>query len=75
LEGNYLRHDVHFAGRAALADAGELIARFGKHAVSEAARRANASREVGNVIHFCRWRQVGRMIAMLGDEAVTGAVH
>jgi len=70
-----LRHDVHFAGREALADAGRLIEQFGEHASSEAARRAGASRDLGNVIHFCRWRQVGRMIALLGDHAVTGAVH
>jgi hypothetical protein len=70
-----LRHDVHFAGRGALADAGELIEQFGDYAVSEAARRAGASRELGNVVHFCRWREVGRMIALLRDEEVTGAVH
>ncbi|HEY0412516.1 MAG TPA: hypothetical protein VGD66_05190 [Allosphingosinicella sp.] len=70
-----MRHDVHFAGRDALADAGELIESFGDYAASEAVRRASRSRELGNVIHFCRWRQVERMIVMLRDDAVTGAVH
>jgi hypothetical protein len=70
-----LRHDVHLAGREALADASDLIARFGEHALSEAAIRAHRSRAVGNVVHFCRWREVERMIAMLRDEAVSGAVH
>ena len=70
-----MRHDVHIGGRHALADAGELIERFGDFAVSEAVRRADESRSVGNVVHFCRWRQVERLIVMLRDDAVTGAVH
>ncbi|MDB5691191.1 MAG: hypothetical protein JWO81_254 [Alphaproteobacteria bacterium] len=70
-----MRHDVHFADHAALAEAASLIEKFGDHAPSEAARLAGESREVGNVIHFCRWRQIERMIDMLRDEAVTGAVH
>jgi hypothetical protein len=70
-----LRHDVHFAGRAELADAAELIERFGDYALSEAAERARRSRDLGNLIHFCRWRAVERMVAMLGDRQVTGALH
>ncbi len=70
-----MRHDVHFAGRQELADAGDLIERFGDYAGSEASRRASESRDLGNVIHFCRWRQVERMISMLRDRSVTGAVH
>jgi hypothetical protein len=70
-----LRHDVHIAGREVLADASELIDRFGEHALSEAASRAHRSRTVGNFIHFCRWREVERMIVMLRDDAVTGVVH
>jgi hypothetical protein len=70
-----LRNDVHIAGRGVLTEAGELIDRFGEHAVSEAARRASESRDLGNVIHFCRWREVERMIVMLRDPEVRGAVH
>jgi hypothetical protein len=70
-----LRHDVHFAGGTTLADASELIERFGEFALSEAAQRARRSRDLGNLIHFCRWREVERMVAMLGDREVTGAVH
>lgn len=73
--GKALRHDIHLAGREALADASDLIAKFGDYAIAEAATRAHRSRALGNVIHFCRWREVERMIAMLRDEAVTGAVH
>jgi hypothetical protein len=61
--------------RAALADASELIDRFGEFARSEAAQRADRSRDLGNVVHFCRWRQIERTIDMLRDEVVTGAVH
>jgi hypothetical protein len=70
-----LHHDVHFAGREVLADASDLITRFGAFALSEAAERARRSRDLGNVIHFCRWRQAERMIALLEDRQVRGAVH
>jgi hypothetical protein len=70
-----LPHDVHIADRAALSEAVALIDRLGDFAGSEAALRAGRSRELGNFIHFCRWRQIERMIVMLRDEAVTGAIH
>jgi hypothetical protein len=70
-----LRHDVHFAGRETLADASDLIARYGEYACGEAALRAHRSRTVGNFIHFCRWREVERMIDLLRDCEVTGALH
>ena len=70
-----MQHDVHFAGREVLADASDLIARFGRYASSEAAERARRSRDLGNVLHFCRWRSAERMIAMLEDRQVRGAVH
>lgn len=70
-----MRHNVHIAGRGAFAEAADLIAHFGDHAVSEARRRAGRSRDLGNVVHFCRWREVERMIGTLGQEAAAGAVH
>ena len=66
---------VHVAGRAALSQAHELIERFGEYAGSEAAIRADKSRSLGNVVHFCHWRQVERAIEMLCGEDVTGSVH
>ena len=60
---------------AAFAEAARLIERFGAFAGSEAAVRADRSRDLGNVVHFCRWREVARMIALIRDEAVTGPVH
>jgi hypothetical protein len=60
---------------AAFTEAAQLIERFGAHAGSEAALRADRSRDLGNVVHFCRWREVARMIELIRDEAVTGPVH
>ena len=60
---------------AAFAEAARLIERFGDYAGSEAALRADRSRDLGNFIHFCRWREVARMIELIHDEAVDGSVH
>ena len=60
---------------AAFAEAAQLIESFGVHAGSEAALRAGRSRDLGNFIHFCRWREVERMIELMRDDAVTGPVH
>jgi hypothetical protein len=70
-----LRHNVHIAGRRAFAEAADLISHFGDHAVLEARRRAGRSRDLGNVVHFCRWREVERMIFTLDQTAAAGAVH
>lgn len=61
--------------RAAFTEAALLIERFGDYAGSEAALRADRSRDLGNFVHFCRWREVGRLIEVIRDEAVTGSVH
>jgi hypothetical protein len=63
-----LHQPVHLPDPSAAADAAELIARFGVHAAGEAAARADRSRDLGNVIHFCRWRQIARMIEMLSSS-------
>lgn len=66
---------IHLPDPSAAADAADLIARFGVHAASEAAARANHSRDVGNVAHFCRWRQIERMIMILSSERAIGTIH
>lgn len=63
------------AGRLALAEASELIDRFGEEAALEAAMRAERSRDAGNVLHFCHWRQIERVIATLSCDEVRGTVH
>ncbi|HEX8306906.1 MAG TPA: hypothetical protein VF645_00630 [Allosphingosinicella sp.] len=60
---------------AAFTEAAQLIERFGQYAGSEAALRADRSRDLGNLVHFCRWREVGRMIELMRDEGVSGPVH
>ena len=62
-------------GRVALADAAELMERFGDDAGYEAAARAERSRDVGNVAHFCHWRHIERVIAALASDQVVGTVH
>jgi hypothetical protein len=70
-----LRDYVPLTDRAALAEANELIARFGEHAQLEAAMRADRSRSLGNVLHFCHWRTIERTIAMLSIRDATGTIH
>ena len=63
------------SGRPALADAAELIDKFGDDAGLEAAVRAERSRDAGNVIRFCHWRQIERVIVTLSSDEVRGRVH
>jgi len=62
-------------GRTSLADASDLIDRFGDNAGFEAAARAERSRDDGNVARFCHWRQIERVIATLSSDEVSGSVH
>ena len=62
-------------GRVALADASDLIDRFGDDAAFEAAARAERSRDDGNVARFCHWRQIERVIATLSSDEVVGTIH
>ena len=62
-------------GRPALADASELMQRYGDDAGFEAAARAERSRDDGNVARFCHWRQIERVIATLSCEEVRGSIH
>ena len=62
-------------GRRALADASDLIERYGEEARLEAAARAERSRDDGNVARFCHWRQIERVIDSLSCDEVRGTVH
>jgi hypothetical protein len=66
---------VFIHGRIALADASDLIDRYGDDAGFEAAARAERSRDDGNLARFCHWRQIERVIATLGSDEVIGTVH
>ena len=63
------------SGRPALADAADLIDRFGDNAGFEAAVRAEESRDAGNLVRFCHWRQIERVIVSLSSPEVMGSVH
>lgn len=65
----------YLSDRSSVAEAAELIAKFGDDAGFEAAARADASRGMGNVPHFCRWRQVERLILLLSADRAIGTVH
>lgn len=56
-------------------DANELIRAYGERAGSEAAARADRSRDVGNHIHFCRWRQIERLVTLMSIPRAVGTVH
>jgi hypothetical protein len=61
--------------RRDVADAATLIAAFGSDAGFQAAARADRSRDLGNHIHFCRWRQIERLIVLMSVERAVGTVH
>ena len=53
----------------------EMMALFGSGAGEEAARRANHSRNSGNVVGYCAWRQAERLIIVLAADVSRGTVH
>ncbi len=68
-------HIPILADRRCYDDAAALIETFGVHAGVEAALRADQSRERGNHIHFCHWRQIERMVILLSVDQAMGTVH
>lgn len=67
--------ELYLADAKQVREAADLIAGFGEHAAMEATIRADRSRDIGNHVHFCRWRQTRRLIDLLASEDVTGTVH
>lgn len=61
--------------RSTLADAEGLMREHGSGAAAQAAKRAHRSRGLGNHIHFCRWRQVARLIDLLSEQRAPGTIH
>jgi hypothetical protein len=66
---------IFIAGRATLDDATDLIRNFGDAAIGEASARASRSRNDGNVIRFCHWRQIERVITTLVSDEPAGTIH
>ena len=44
-------------------------------ALIEAAARADKSRDLGNHIHYCRWRQIERLVVLMSVGRAVGTVH
>ena len=61
--------------RAAWAEANDLMIRFGEFAGLEAAIRADRSRILGNLVHFCHWRSIEHAIRVLSNEQAPGTIH
>lgn len=63
------------SSRESYEDATDLIERFGDDAGYEAAALADRSRDIGNHVRFCHWRQIERMIVLLSIQEAIGTVH
>lgn len=68
-------HPPVIADRDSFEAAAELLAAHSGGALAEARRLAERSRDVGNVLRFCRWRQAGRLIEVLASGEVSGPLH
>jgi hypothetical protein len=75
MPGNLMSYLPYLADRAEVFDAADLMTTFGDDAGFEAAARADRSRDVGNHVHFCRWRQIERLIVLLSVNRAVGTVH
>jgi hypothetical protein len=67
--------DLFIASRTSVNDAQDLIREFGGEAALQAAVRAEKSREAENILKFCHWRQVERLIDALHAEEPQGTIH
>jgi hypothetical protein len=75
LGGSQDMHMPYLSNRKSYEDAAELITLFGDNAGYEAAARADHSRDQGNHIRFCHWRQIERLVVLLTHDAVLGTIH
>jgi hypothetical protein len=64
-----------YLDRREVAEANALIRDFGEEAGCEAAARADRSRDLGNHIHFCRWRQIERLVVLMSIPRAVGTIH
>jgi len=75
LASSEYRMHVYLADRSSVDAAQELMATFGDDAGFEAAARADKSRDLGNHVNFCRWRQIERLIVLMSQGRAVGTVH
>ena len=67
--------ELFIACRTSVADAQELMREYGHEAALQAAVRAEQCRGAENILKFCHWRQVERLIDALASEEPQGTVH
>lgn len=72
---NQSMHLLMFVDRRSYDDAAALIEAFGELAEEEAELRADQSRELGNYVKFCHWRQIGRVLPLLQGNQAMGTLH
>jgi hypothetical protein len=65
----------YLADRRDVTEADNLVRLFGDDAGFEAAARADKSRDIGNHLHFCRWRQIERLVVLMSIGRAVGTVH
>ncbi|WP_156353069.1 MULTISPECIES: hypothetical protein [unclassified Sphingomonas] len=65
----------YIADPSDLAATQELMAEYGPVAAEEATARANRARDRDNVVQFCRWRQVARLVTLLEQPGAWGTIH
>ncbi|RED16122.1 hypothetical protein [Parasphingopyxis lamellibrachiae] len=70
-----MHEQFYISDREAVSDAANLIEEYGSLAGKEAAARAGKSREKGNVVHFCRWRQIKRLVEWMDSGGVASSLH
>lgn len=58
-----------------IGEAETLIADHGLMAAQEAREKARKSRNLGNHIDFCRWREIERYITLTFVEEPIGTIH
>lgn len=66
---------LYVADRSSVETAQDLIAAFGDEAGVEAAAQADKSRDLGNHVNFCRWRQIERLIVVMSVGRAVGTIH
>jgi len=74
-EALFLIKHPFVADRASALDAAQLLAELGDAAAAAAAAQARASRARGNVVHFCRWRQIERLIGVMTEAEAEQTRH
>lgn len=58
-----------------LTDALDLIEATGDAARQMADAHGDRGRDIGNVVVYCRWRQIGRLIAFLSEDGSASTLH